>query len=272
MDGFRSRHLLQKKNSYSEEWTFPRFLLSTFSVDQRDVAITSSANDLFAVWEFGGAQPYYYFRHYDDVPLVPQNFVGSVYYTQFNSYPKLDWSLNNEPDVRVNDDGFIVYRSLNGGAFLPCTTLSGQTSSFIDFSVPYAGGGPSTARYKIKARDLNGYESDWTNIVSIAYGNVYKIGSDAVQKDIPKDFSLSQNYPNPFNPTTTINYSIKESGLVCLKVYDVLGTEVASLVNETKEPGNYSVTFNAANLPSGMYVYILSTGNFVDTKKLILLK
>lgn len=246
--------------------------MSTFSVDQRDVAITSSANDLFAVWEFGGAQPYYYFRHYDDVPLVPQNFVGSVYYTQFNSYPKLDWSLNNEPDVRVNDDGFIVYRSLNGGAFLPCTTLSGQTSSFIDFSVPYAGGGPSTARYKIKARDLNGYESDWTNIVSIAYGNVYKIGSDAVQKDIPKDFSLSQNYPNPFNPTTTINYSIKESGLVCLKVYDVLGTEVASLVNETKEPGNYSVTFNAANLPSGMYVYILSTGNFVDTKKLILLK
>ncbi|NWG28709.1 MAG: T9SS type A sorting domain-containing protein [Ignavibacteriaceae bacterium] len=86
------------------------------------------------------------------------------------------------------------------------------------------------------------------------------------------EYSLSQNYPNPFNPTTTIDYSIKLAGDVTLKVYDILGTEVASLVNEVKEPGNYSVEFNAANLPSGIYVYRLTTGNFVDTKKLILLK
>ncbi|MGB5530869.1 MAG: T9SS type A sorting domain-containing protein [Ignavibacteriaceae bacterium] len=86
------------------------------------------------------------------------------------------------------------------------------------------------------------------------------------------DYRLSQNFPNPFNPTTTIEYSIKSPGDVSLKVYDILGTEVASLVNEVKEPGNYSVTFDAENLPSGMYVYILSTGNFIDTKKFIILK
>jgi hypothetical protein len=89
---------------------------------------------------------------------------------------------------------------------------------------------------------------------------------------VPKTNKLFQNYPNPFNPTTTINYSIKSAGDVSLKVYDILGTEVASLVNEVKEAGNYSVSFDAANLPSGIYFYTLTTGNYLDTKKLILLK
>lgn len=86
------------------------------------------------------------------------------------------------------------------------------------------------------------------------------------------EYSLQQNYPNPFNPTTTINYSIKLTGLVTLKVYDMLGIEVASLVNEVKEAGNYSIEFNASELPSGIYVYRLTTGHFVENKKFILLK
>jgi len=86
------------------------------------------------------------------------------------------------------------------------------------------------------------------------------------------EYKLQQNYPNPFNPTTTISYSILNSGLVILKVYDILGTEVAELVNEAKEAGNYSVTFNASKFPSGIYFYTLTSGNFMATKKLILLK
>lgn len=91
-------------------------------------------------------------------------------------------------------------------------------------------------------------------------------------QNLPESSRLEQNYPNPFNPTTTFEYSIKTPGLVTLKVYDILGTEVASLVNERKEPGNYSVAFNATNLPSGIYFYTLTSGNFIDTKKLIMLK
>ena len=83
---------------------------------------------------------------------------------------------------------------------------------------------------------------------------------------------LKQNYPNPFNPKTTINYSVKSTGLVTLKVYDILGNEVASIVNERKEPGDYSVTFNATNLPSGIYVYRLTTNDLVQSKKLIVMK
>ncbi len=85
-------------------------------------------------------------------------------------------------------------------------------------------------------------------------------------------YELSQNYPNPFNPVTTINYSISSNGNVQLKVYDILGREVATLVNETKVPGNYKVNFNASNLASGVYFYRLQTGSFVQTKKMVLMK
>ncbi len=85
-------------------------------------------------------------------------------------------------------------------------------------------------------------------------------------------YSLSQNYPNPFNPATNINYSIKESGFVTLKVYDILGKQVAVLVNENKPAGNYTVEFNAANLPSGVYIYKLTAGKFTAVKKLVLIK
>lgn len=89
----------------------------------------------------------------------------------------------------------------------------------------------------------------------------------------PSEFSLAQNYPNPFNPTTTINFSIPNSSDVSIKVYDALGKEVASLVNEYKNAGNYSVDFTAAsNLTSGIYFYTMSAGNFTQTKKLMLVK
>jgi hypothetical protein len=95
--------------------------------------------------------------------------------------------------------------------------------------------------------------------------------------ELLKKFSLDQNYPNPFNPITKIKYTIPSEGTslmksVQLKVYDVLGNEVATLVNEEKRAGNYEITFNAANLPSGIYFYQLKAGEFVSTKKLMLLK
>jgi uncharacterized delta-60 repeat protein len=89
---------------------------------------------------------------------------------------------------------------------------------------------------------------------------------------IPTEFAISQNYPNPFNPTTTINYSVPKTSLILIKVYDIIGHEVAALVNEEKAPGKYSVNFIAGNLPSGVYLYKLTAGNYTDTKKLILLK
>jgi hypothetical protein len=99
------------------------------------------------------------------------------------------------------------------------------------------------------------------------------IAATGVEDEIvANNFELSQNYPNPFNPMTTINYSIAERSNVILKVYDMLGKEVATLVNEVKEAGQHTVNFDASNLASGMYIYKINAGNFTDTKKMILMK
>jgi photosystem II stability/assembly factor-like uncharacterized protein len=91
-------------------------------------------------------------------------------------------------------------------------------------------------------------------------------------KTLPENYSLEQNYPNPFNPTTIISYTLSKASFVKLKVYDVLGREVQRLVNEYKNIGKYSVTFNGSSLSSGIYFYELHAGSFIQTKKLILLK
>ncbi|RKZ00273.1 MAG: hypothetical protein DRQ13_00760 [Ignavibacteriae bacterium] len=85
-------------------------------------------------------------------------------------------------------------------------------------------------------------------------------------------YSLKQNYPNPFNPSTTISYQIPEISFVTIKVYDVLGNEVATLVNKENPIGSYEVEFNASSLSSGIYFYRLQAGNFVETKKMVLLR
>ena len=91
-------------------------------------------------------------------------------------------------------------------------------------------------------------------------------------KDVILNFSLSQNYPNPFNPVTTINYSIPKQSYVKIIVYDILGKEVVTLVNEEKLAGNYKTNFDGSNLTSGVYFYRLEAGEFSKTRKLILLK
>ena len=91
-------------------------------------------------------------------------------------------------------------------------------------------------------------------------------------RSIPKSFALYQNYPNPFNPKTKIKYSIAYREFVTLKVYDILGKEIAALVNKEKVAGNYEVEFNGSNLSSGVYFYRMQAGEFTSTKKFILLK
>ena len=88
----------------------------------------------------------------------------------------------------------------------------------------------------------------------------------------PKEFKLEQNYPNPFNPTTTIQYQLPTDARVTLKVYDILGSEVTTLVNEEQEAGYKEVQFTGSNIASGMYVYRIQVGEYVSTRKMMLLK
>lgn len=108
------------------------------------------------------------------------------------------------------------------------------------------------------------------NLVEDKYGIITNI--ENISNSMPESFHLSQNYPNPFNPTTTIQFSIPQSEFVSLRIYDVLGNEVAELINQDLSGGSYDVQFSAHNLSSGVYFYQLITGSFSETKKMNLIK
>ena len=254
--------------SYDGNWsgTFPVDNNQYFAGDPKRISNTS--NDFFVVWKRNNSN-YLFYRQYDDYPLAPQNLAVQVHTEGGVTYPKLTWLFNNEPDVYIKTNAYQVSRrySLNGGPWSAWYIIgysNGDESEYIDYTISGLYAEANTAEYKIKVRDYANYFSDFSSSVSINFSKFGKISSNSV---LTYDYGLGQNYPNPFNPSTQIDYSINSAGLVTLKVYDILGTEVASLVNERKEPGNYSVTFDAANLPSGIYVYKLTADKFAATKK-----
>jgi hypothetical protein len=116
--------------------------------------------------------------------------------------------------------------------------------------------------------------SAWATGVGDTIYHYHRIptGVKKLPQQIPLEFSLSQNYPNPFNPSTSIRFDIPVSSLVSINVYNVLGQEVTTLVNEDYKPGNYEVTWDAKDLSSGVYYYRLQAGSFMETKKLVLLR
>ena len=176
-------------------------------------------------------------------------------------------TLNWNVDRIIHNDlmGFKIYRHNNSG-FDPAetnliTTLINQHSSFTDNSVQ-AG---QNYFYMIEAVDDAG-NSGWTTELSTS---ITSIKNEAA---LPTVFALEQNYPNPFNPSTMISYSIPQSSFVTLKVYDILGNEITTLVNETRSAGKYEVRFDASELSNGVYFYTVNADNFTSTKKMLLMK
>jgi hypothetical protein len=98
------------------------------------------------------------------------------------------------------------------------------------------------------------------------------VGINPISSEVPSSYSLSQNYPNPFNPSTNIKYQITNSKLVSLKIFDIMGREVETLINEKQNAGTYEATFNGSNLTSGVYFYRLTTDEFSETKKMLIIK
>ncbi|MCC7158342.1 MAG: S8 family serine peptidase [Ignavibacteria bacterium] len=145
------------------------------------------------------------------------------------------------------------------GSFIPSNPLSVFNGTVVN--------GPWVLNIFDAANQDQGSLKAWCLIIT------YQTILGGIQSiEIPNYFSLSQNYPNPFNPSTTIKFSLPKAELVTLKVYDVLGKEVAVLVNEMKEPGFYNVDFNGSNMASGIYFYRIEAGEFSAVKKLMLIK
>ncbi len=187
------------------------------------------------------------------LPVELSSFVSSV----SGRNVTLNWSTSAE----TNNSGFDIERSVLNGNWTKVgnvsgngTTTSSQSYTFTDRSLA-----AGTYSYRLKQIDFNG------NYEYFELSNDVNIG-------VPDNFSLSQNYPNPFNPVTKINYDLPVDGNVNIKIFDISGKEVMTLVNENKPAGYYSVSFYGANLSSGVYFYTINTGNFVSTKKMTLIK
>ncbi len=174
---------------------------------------------------------------------------------------RLTWKDNSD-----NETGFVIERkqgdSLSTNTFDVLDTVASNDTVYFDRTVQDS----ITYTYRIFAIN-NDTLSGFSNITSIEV-------ITAIKKlaELPKEFMLYQNYPNPFNPTTVIQYQIPHTAFVTLKVYNILGKVVATLVNEKESPGTYSVDFNAMNLGNGVYFYQLKADNFISAKKMVLLK
>ena len=132
-------------------------------------------------------------------------------------------------------------------------------------------------RYYIKAVDFNNDKSvasDFAQTFGVKQGISDPNGPDniPIYENVPKEYALKQNYPNPFNPVTNIQYDLPIDNFVTIKVYDLIGREVMSLVNEMKEAGSYMASFNGTDLPSGIYYYRIKAGGYEQVRKMILIK
>jgi len=181
--------------------------------------------------------------------------------TTIGSLIKLSWSTSTE----VNNYGFEIERKVGSPQsaiynYEKIGFLNGNGNSNSPKSYSYQDNSISAGKYSYRLKQIdNDGQFEYSEVIEIDLG-------------LPTEYELTQNYPNPFNPSTKISWQSPVSSHQTLKVYDVLGNEVATLVNEEKPVGSYEVNFNANGLSSGIYFYKLQSGSFVETKKMILLK
>ena len=191
------------------------------------------------------------------VPVELTSFIASV----TDKYVQLDWETATE----LNNAGFSIQRSKDNNKFIDIAFVKGKGTTTTQSLYSYADKSVLSGKYyyRLKQVDFNG---------SVTYSK-----STEVDLGIPKDYALEQNYPNPFNPSTTIRFALPINARVIIKLYNALGQEVATLLNTDLDAGIHETVFNASNLSSGVYFYMLkvqgaNSSNFTSTKRMILMK
>jgi hypothetical protein len=188
--------------------------------------------------------------------------VVPVELTSFNATIKdegvqLEWTTATE----INNMGFEIQRNQSAEwetiGFVEGSGTTSEITFYQFFNDLSESNSSMKLKYRLKQIDFNGVFS-YSNIVEVDF--------------LVEDYSLSQNYPNPFNPSTIISFTLTRSTFVSLKIYNVLGNEITTLVNKVIPGGNHQIEFNASGLSSGIYLYTINAGDFVETKKMVLMK
>jgi hypothetical protein len=251
--------------------------------------------DPFGIAVVSGNWTYNYYKHFygqagslpPDIEFEIKNQSGSAYFgsgiTGFEfHYPNnpsdvaivaqaggIGWGSSlNRSTTLIPDYHWVEYSYTYSSTMGVYTEFNADQCSIIKSGMSYLVSGSRTGVYP----NGEGTETRTVNLAASISMIDEPTGVGQLEKPIPEIFSLNQNYPNPFNPTTNITYSVGTNGRVSLKVFDLLGREVATLVNEFKSPGKYTITWNALNLASGIYFYKLESAGKVQIKKSILIK
>lgn len=222
--------------------------------DYFDMVSDSTGANLAWAATFNNEQDVYYSYIMDTTSTVPVELLSFSTFVEANVVT-LYWSTATE----LNNYGFEIQRKSEGTEF---------------YSVGFVNGNGTTTRqnnYSYSDRNLDEGEYFY-RLKQVDYSGNYEYSKIVEIEIAPSVFSLFQNYPNPFNPSTVISYQLPVGSDVTLKVIDILGGEVETLVNEYNSAGKYDIQFNATDLPSGFYFYQLRAGEFVQTKKMLLLK
>ena len=192
-----------------------------------------------------------------------------------SSSPVLKLSYWYKHTIDTLDNAYIDISNDNGVTWTSPRfynkTVGSWTKEAIDISAIAGGSAALKIRFSMISNGATTADGIYIDDIRLTGYNVTPTGI-VLNNEIPVEYSLSQNYPNPFNPSTVINYQVKNQDFVSLKVFDMLGKEVVTLVNENQTAGNYSVSFDGSRLSSGLYYYKIQSGDFTDTKKMLLIK
>lgn len=203
-----------------------------------------------------------------NVTLDSDSWDRGLLLTNNHDHPQLLWSVN--PSMSPISY-YKVYRKLNSGSWTQADSTTGLTWTDNELNFE-SGENQQTIHAYYYVKSFNSTSS--SNPSNTVDANCGKSREKAKPESNIDQFAykLEQNYPNPFNPATQINYSLRDDGFVSLKVFDILGREVANLINQNQKSGYHTVNFDASNLPSGVYIYTLKTTGFTSSKKMSLIK
>jgi len=198
----------------------------------------------------------------------PELLWGKPQWPNLFEYPSIPTLISPTGTVHTTVEEFVwtkcnpnVLRYWFEIADNPQFTNSFIDSMVIDTSYLYTGPQGVYSYWRVKAHNWRGWGGFQETIVSVGDDNI-----------LPEEYSLAQNYPNPFNPGTTIKFTLPDQGFVTLNVYNILGEDVANIISEELDAGNYKYDWNATSLPSGIYLYRIQAGSYIETKKMVLMK
>ncbi len=261
------------------------FAAASSGIDMCDALLRNNGNNTFTNTGFnigirdsakshGSAVCDFNSDGYADLFVILSDSNAKVYK---NSGGSNNWIKIKCTGVQSNKDAIgSIVTSYSGGIMNRQVILAGNSYLSSDDVVLIFGIGSSSQADSVNVKWPNGLSETVFNLQANRLYNLLEgsgvIGINPISSEIPSSYDLKQNYPNPFNPSTKIEFSLPETGIVNLRVFDINGREVSVLVNQQLTAGKYSVDFNAAQYSSGIYFYLLKTDKFTETKKMILSK